>query len=316
MSRRHALLGASRARGLEAFGPGKVILLGEHAVVYGHPALAVPLSLGITARGVPDRACRLDLPPGLSLSQRRALREAFDRAAEAAGHPGIRVTLHSTLPVSMGLGSSAALAVAVSRLLLRAAKARSTPADVLELALRMEQAFHGTPSGVDHTCSAHGRAILYRRAVEGRPGRVRRIRVGREATLLLALVGPRRATQETVAALRARQSRWPSRYARLFEAMGQLALEGTRALEAGDLDSLGDAMNVNHGLLAAVGVSSPALDQAVAALRQAGALGAKLTGAGGDGGAVVALFQRPPRHRAALERAGLTLFESRLKVDR
>jgi mevalonate kinase len=305
-----------RGRASEAFGPGKVILLGEHAVVYGHPALAVPLSLGITARGVPDSACRLELPAGLSRPQQRALREAFHRAAKATGQPGIRISLRSTLPVSMGLGSSAALAVAISRLLLQAAKARSTAREVLELALQMEQAFHGTPSGVDHTCSAHGWAILYRRAFEGRPGRVRRVRAGRAATLLLGLVGPRRGTQETVAALRARQARWPDRYARLFEAMGQLALEGTRALEAGDLDSLGDAMNMNHGLLAAAGVSSPALDQAVAAFRQAGALGAKLTGAGGDGGAVVALFRRRPRHRAALERAGLTLFESPLEVDR
>lgn len=304
------------SRGLEAFGPGKVILLGEHAVVYGHPALAVPLSLGIIARGVPDIRCRLELPPELSAPQRRALRQAFDRAAEATGHPPVRITLTSTLPMSMGLGSSAALAVAVSRLLLRAAKSRSAPRDVLELALRMEEAFHGTPSGVDHTCSTHARAILYRRAVEGRPGRVRWVRPGRKATLLLGLVGPRRGTQETVAALRARQARWPDRYARLFEAMGRLAVEGTRALEAGDLDSLGDAMNMNHGLLVAAGVSSPALDQAVAAFRRAGALGAKLTGAGGDGGAVVALFRRPPRQRSALARAGLTLFQSRLEGDR
>ena len=302
----------SRAPG-EAFGPGKVILLGEHAVVYGEPALAVPLSLGVTARGVPAPRSILVPPPRLSLHHRRMLHEAFARAADATGRPGVRVSVESTLPVSMGLGSSAALAVAVSRVLLQAAGQRATPARVVEVALRMEQAFHGTPSGVDDTCSAWGAPILFRRATKGRGGRVRRVRPAGEAVLVLGLVGPRRGTQQTVAALRERASRWPTRYARLFREVGQVVLEGTRALEAGDLEELGDAMNVNHGLLAAMGVSSPPLDAAADALRRAGALGAKLTGAGGDGGAVVALFGAPPRDRTALERAGMRLLLSRLR---
>jgi mevalonate kinase len=294
------------------FGPGKVILLGEHAVVYGHPALAVPLTLGVTARAMPAARCELAGLPELSPAQRRMLETAFEAVAAATGRPSVRVTVDSTLPVSMGLGSSAALAVAVSRCLLGATGVRPSPARVLALALRMEETFHGTPSGVDHTVSAHGAPLLYRRPAPGRPGRVRRIRIGAPATLVLALVGPRRGTQETVAALRRRAARWPGRYGRLFTEMGRLAVEGTRALEAGDLEELGDAMNVNHGLLAAAGVSSPALDTAVDALRRAGALGAKLTGAGGDGGAVVALFRKAPPS-APLEQAGLTVLTSVLE---
>jgi mevalonate kinase len=301
-----------RSTAPEAFGPGKVILLGEHAVVYGHPALAVPLTLGVTARGTPAGRCGLTGLPELSVPQRRMLDAAFEAVAEATGRPPLRVALSSTLPVSMGLGSSAALAVAVSRLLLGASGKSPTPARVLALALRMEETFHGTPSGVDHTVSAHGRPLLYRRSVPGRPGRVRQVRIGAGATLVLALVGPRRGTQETVAALRRRAARWPARYGRLFREMGRLAVEGTAALESGDLEGLGDAMNVNHGLLAAAGVSSPALDVAVDALRTAGALGAKVTGAGGDGGAVVALFRRPPSPEA-LEQTGLTVLTSELE---
>lgn len=298
--------------GAEAFGPGKVILLGEHAVVYGHPALAVPLTLGVTARGTPAGDCSLTGLAALTAPQRRMLAAAFDAVAQASGRPPLRVALSSTLPVSMGLGSSAALAVAVSRLLLSAGGGRPSPARVLALALRMEETFHGTPSGVDHTVSAHGTPLLYRRPVPGRPGRVRRVRIGARATLVLALAGPRRGTQETVAALRRRAARWPERYGRLFAEMGRLAVEGTAALEAGDLESLGDAMNVNHGLLAAAGVSSPALDSAVDALRRAGALGAKLTGAGGDGGAVVGLFRRAPPRRV-LEQTGLSVLTSALE---
>lgn len=301
----------SRPQG-EAFGPGKVILLGEHAVVYGEPALAVPLTLGVTARAVPASRSLLVPPARLSLHHRRMLHEAFARAADAAGRPAVRVSVESNLPVSMGLGSSAALAVAVSRVLLEASGKKATPARVVDVALRMEQAFHGTPSGVDHTCSAWGVPILFRKALPRRPGQVRRVRPRGEAFLVLGLVGPRRGTQQTVAALRERASRWPSRYARLFRDVGQLVREGTRALESGDLESLGDAMNVNHGLLAAAGVSSPPLDTAVDALRRAGALGAKLTGAGGDGGAVVGLFRAPPQDRKSLERSGMHLLLSRL----
>jgi mevalonate kinase len=299
----------------EAFGPGKVILLGEHSVVYGHPALAVPLSLGVTARGTAAERCELGGLPDLTAPQRRMLETAFDAVASATGRPAVRIALSSSLPVSMGLGSSAALAVAVSRLLLEASGTHATPAKVLALALRMEETFHGTPSGVDHTVSAHGEPLLYRRPAPGKPGRVRRVRIGARATLVLALVGPRRGTQETVAALRRRAARWPDRYGRLFKEMGRLAVEGTEALESGDLESLGDAMNVNHGLLAAAGVSSAALDAAVDTLRRAGALGAKLTGAGGDGGAVVALFRKAPP-AGTLEQAGLVVLTSELEPAR
>src|SRR5262249_22239344 len=251
-------------------------------------------------------------------AQRRMLDSAFEAVAGATGHPAVRITVDSTLPVSMGLGSSAALAVAVSRCLLGASGAHPSPARVLALALKVEETFHGTPSGVGHAVSAHAAPLLYRRADParpGRPGRVRRIRIGAPATLVLALVGPRRGTQETVAALRRRAARWPGRYGRLFTEMGRLAVEGTTALEGGDLESLGDAMNVNHGLLAPAGASPPALDTAVDTLRHAGALGAKLTGAGGDGGAVVALFRKAPA-AGVLERAGLAVLTSELEPTR
>jgi len=215
----------------------------------------------------------------------------------------------------MGLGSSAALAVAVSRLLLGASGVRPVPSKVLGLALRMEETFHGTPSGVDHTVSAHGAPLLYRRALPGRPGRVRKVRIRTPAMLVLALVGPRRGTQETVAALGRKAARWPERYGRLFREMGRLAVEGTRALEAGDLEGLGDAMNVNHGLLAAAGVSSPALDTAVDSPGGGGARGATLRGGGGDGGAVVALFGKPLPARA-LEQTGLAVLTSQLEPTR
>jgi mevalonate kinase len=302
---------------LQAFGPGKVILLGEHAVVYGGTALAVPLSLGVTARATPSRTCGFDVPDVLHGARRTQLLRAFSLAADAAGRPPVSVSLRSTLPVSMGLGSSAAVAVALARVLLRAATGRLPSAQRLRvLALEMERVFHGTPSGVDDACSALGVPISFRRRGAAQQPLVRRLALLRPLELLVALAGTRQPTRATVSSLRVRQQRWPRRYRRLFSEVGRLAEEGVRAAEAGDLEGLGDAMNVNHGLLAALGVSSPALDGMAGWMREAGALGAKLTGAGGDGGAVVGLFRKAAPAQARLRRAGVTCFVSRVEASR
>jgi mevalonate kinase len=303
-----------RSEPLTAFGPGKVILLGEHSVVYGHPALAGALSVGMKARGVPARRCQLVLPPELSSPQRALLKRAFARAAEATGAPAVKVTLEAQLPVSMGLGSSAALSVACARLLLQAAGGgrAPVPAEVARVAWGMEQEFHGTPSGVDHTTSALGQLVLFRKRPGLDAGRARVLASPRPLRVVVALAGVRSPTKTTVASLRARQARWPQRYTRLFREMGRLATEGAEAVEAGDLEALGDLMNVNQGLLSALGLSSPALEASVHRLRALGALGAKLTGAGGDGGAVIGLFPQPDAALAQLKRDGVRCFASQL----
>lgn len=292
------------------FAPGKVILLGEHAVVYGHPALAGPLRQGVTATGARALRPRLLLPAALRKEARRALQAAFDAAAKAAGSPGVVVRLASELPVSMGLGSSAAVSVAIARVLLAAAGRQAGTEAVCALAEQMERQFHGTPSGIDHTCAARSELIAFQR--DGKRRRVRAVRSPRPLGVVVALAGERPSTRQTVAALRMRQARWKARYRRLLGEIGEVAREGTRAVERGDLDGLGDAMNVNHGLLVALGLSSRAIDEQVHALRQLGALGAKLTGAGGDGGAVVGLFEEPRRAVARLRRRGVACFESAL----
>jgi mevalonate kinase len=187
---------------------------------------------------------------------------------------------------------------------------------VLRLALDMEREFHGTPSGVDHTCSALGQPIAYRRPSPQSSPKVRVLRAPKPVKLLVALIGTRSPTSQTVGNLRERMACWPRRYGRLFREMGKLAEEGAQALEAGDLPALGDTMNADHGLLSAVGVSSPGLDEAVHGLRRLGALGAKLTGAGGDGGAVIGLFPEPEPAIARLTRQGVRCFASQVAGPR
>lgn len=295
-----------------AFGPGKVILLGEHAVVYGAQAIAGALERGVTAEALPSRRCRLQVPEGLSASVRKQLRCAFDAAADATGRPPVEVRLKSDLPISMGLGSSAALSVAVSRVLAEAAGERPTPLRLGEIAQAMERCFHGTPSGLDHACSLAAGLIGYRKAPGREQGRATLLAAAVPLELGIVLVGTRRPAKTTIADLRARKERWPERYARVFREIGRISVEGRQAILEGRLEGLGDAMNVNHGLLCALGLSSNALDAAVHGLRQAGALGAKLTGAGGDGGAVIGLFNTRRQAERAVAGSGLPGFTSTL----
>jgi mevalonate kinase len=296
---------------LTAFGPGTVILLGEHGVVYGHPALAAAISRGMRAWGIPSDATSLEMPEGVSDVHQAALERAFARAAKKTGHPKISVHLESELPLSMGLGSSGALAVAVSRVLLEARTGQPPKAkDVEALALEMEKEFHGTPSGVDHTTSARGTLVLFKK------GKATEVKAPRPLKVLVALVGPRQSTKLTVGALRERQKRWPARYRKVFDHIGRLVLEGAGAVRSGDLDALGDVMNMNHGMLGALGLSSPPIEEMVYRLRAHGALGAKLTGAGGDGGAVIGLFREPEPTVMKLRAQGIDCFASQLAGPR
>ncbi len=304
---------ASSSPSWTGFGAGKVILLGEHSVVYGYPALAGPIAPhGVLAKGFPARRCQIDTPAALTPVQRKTLQTAFGRAAEMCGEPGVKVVLDADLPLSMGLGSSAALSVACSRILLQAAGKAATPTAVAKVAWEMEQVFHGTPSGVDHTTSAVGELLLYRRKPGAAQGRFQVVKSPKPVKVLVALAGERSPTKTTVTALRERQARWPERYTRGFKEIGRLSLEGAKALAAGDLDALGDVMNFNHGTLAALGLSSGGLDDMVHRLRALGALGAKLTGAGGNGGAVIGLFHDPEPAVSELLRLGIRCFSSQL----
>ncbi|HEX2690664.1 MAG TPA: mevalonate kinase [Kofleriaceae bacterium] len=273
-------------------GYGKIILLGEHAVVYGYPALAAALDRGVTMAPIPTPAggpLRLDLrawnvavtaqddhPVGRSLA---AIADALD-----AGRPPLSLIGDAQLPPGAGLGSSAALAVAIARALLSHAKRRLDVATLTRAAGASETLVHGRPSGVDVALAIAGGTGVFRRStgltrLSGIPP-------------LRVLVGPSGTPRSTAAMVErvALATRSLGDDPRLRE-LGALTDSGTAALVAADLPTLGAAMNRAHALLADLGVSTPQLDALCAAAGEAGAHGAKLTGAGG-GGAVIAIAPR------------------------
>ncbi|MCA1827757.1 MAG: mevalonate kinase [Myxococcales bacterium] len=241
--------------------PGKVILLGEHAVVYGEPALAAAIDRHIQVSVEPADAA--DAP------------DAFIAIAREAGWTGgFSVRIESQIPYGNGLGSSAALGVALAR----AFKPGCSVEEAARLAMHLERAVHGKPSGVDPAVSAHGGVIFFLKgAVE---------RVGGSAWLCVLQSGIERGTKTTVLGLAERRKTDPV-IDRSIRSLGELARQGRSFLELGDLRGLGKAFDTAHSYLRdGLGVSCLELERAADALRAAGALGAKLTGAGGGGAAI------------------------------
>jgi mevalonate kinase len=293
-----------------ACAPGKIILLGEHAVVYGRPALAVPLrqvqacaSIEPAASGpaggiliaAPDRALRAwrhDLEDSHPLA---AICASTLEALHIGDFPPILLTILSTIPVASGLGSSAAVSVAVARALNRHFAGALNDARISELAFEVERIHHGTPSGIDNTVVAFDRPIFFQRGQPAEP-----LTVGAACRFLIADTGTAAPTAEAVGRVRRRWEADPKALEAAFDEIARLVLEARQALLDGAAPRLGQAMQRNHGLLVDLGVSSRELDRLVEAAHDAGSLGAKMSG-GGLGGHMIALVT--PERQEAVARA-------------
>jgi mevalonate kinase len=256
-------------------GHGKLILCGEHAVVYGHPAIAFAVNKGtrVTAQMRPGA---LEV---LSSIDDPALRQAVELMF---GDQGWTVTIESDVPLGRGMGSSAALAVALAKAHAEAISGDTSHAGVMKAAMPIERHFHGNPSGIDVAVALHGHAMRFLR---GPPMAWNPLPFS--SWHLVVLDSQQRGnTKDQVA--RIAESRPGSDP--LLSAIGQLVSRVEEVLD--QPDELGPLLSENHRLLQRLGVSTPRLDELVDFALQHDALGAKLSGAGG-GGVVFALLETP-----------------------
>lgn len=267
---------------------GKVILLGEHSVVYGRPALAAGLPRGASARAWSTReTSTLHVVPWnvtVRPDAERSLSQAFAALLEAAElEGGARIEAQVDIPGGSGLGSSAALGVAVLRAIDAMRGIERDEASMLECSLAWERVFHGNPSGVDNAMAIAGGLAWY---VRGQP--LERVRTRRPLVLVVGDSGEPCSTMSTVSEVARQHAKSPERMEKHFDAIGVLVRNGRLAAEAGDAKALGQLFDMNQSLLAAMLISTDTLEEMIGAARAAGALGAKLTG-GGGGGCMIAL---------------------------
>ena len=302
-----------------AVGHGKIVLLGEHAVVYGGHALAAPIPLAIRARvedsaregvhlmipawGVEGHLKKHDEQNSLHASLHTILTKLGLRERNMA----IKVT--PKVPRAMGLGGSAALAVAVIRALSLHYKLSLSDADVNALAFQSELVAHGTPSGVDNTLATYGRLLLFKK---GDPPLLRPVSVKAPIPVVIGMSGIESLTAKMVAQVHRAWSNNQKLYGGIFEDIDQLTQDAAAALQANNLALLGELMNINQGLLNALQVSSWELEELIEIARKHGAIGAKLTGSGGGGSMIALCPEHAQRVADAMVHAGYRAFVTTL----
>jgi hydroxymethylglutaryl-CoA reductase len=292
-------------------GNGKVILLGEHAVVYGRHAVAAPIPLAIRARVEDiDDGVHLLIPAWgveervrLGNIRKDSMQESLGVIFEKLdlGEPNVRIKVFPSIPRAMGMGGSAAIAVAVIRALGNHFKLDLTNDQINALAFECEKIAHGTASGIDNTLATFGRFILFRK---GEPAFRRPLTVREPIPVVLGITGVESLTAKMVARVRTTWQRNETIYERIFSEIDELTMQGVEAIESYDLDTLGALMNVNQGLLNALQVSSPELEELIQIARENGAIGAKLTGGGGGGTMVALCPENPKKVATAMQQAG------------
>lgn len=273
------------------FAPGKVILTGEHAVVYGYPAIAMPICLGVTIR--------IDLTDGPSYCEQANLDDRLWTAMRTiVPKDGYQINIDSSLPLGRGMGSSAALSVALVRAI---AGIRNQPLSLEEecdLAMRMEKVFHGNPSGLDHTVSALGQSIYFYKTAQGIQWSPL---IVPELNFLVIDSGTAGSTAEMVAKVARTAVEQHTRV--ILEQIGKTTESIHDALRNADILETARLCLRNHTLLRELGVSTPVLDMIVQESLNMGAWGAKLSGSGG-GGVVLVFGPELEKYKERFDRLG------------
>jgi mevalonate kinase len=321
-----------------ASAPAKVILFGEHFVVYNEPAIVIAIDRRAYASAelrkdqcICISSKNLETTRYFSKAQLKGeknnkkehsrlepIRIAVQKVLDLSEiETGVNINVNSSIPIAAGLGSSAAVTVATTAALGELLNLKLSQKTIFQITFEAESFVHGTPSGIDPTISIHGGIILYYKDKGFSP-----LNFKNNLQLVIGDSGVKRSTGEMVAAMRKLKTRYNSIINLIIKSGGNIASRAIEALKKEDFKTVGELMNINHSLLSAVGVSNKILDKLVYAARKAGAYGAKLTGAGG-GGCIIALA---PSHKLkevvdSIRKEGGSVFIARktnegVKIDR
>jgi len=295
---------------VEGIGHGKIILLGEHSVVYGRHAIAVPAPVNIRTKVQDTEDEILLMIPSWGVEYRLdknpKKRQSFEKPAGlildqmGLSKKGMKIEVFSDIPRGMGLGGSAAIAVSIIKALNNHFKLALNQDEINEMALESEKIAHGNPSGIDNTMATYGHPLIFR---NGDNPLIEPLNINETFSILVGFSSTEGLTAKTVGIVRDLWKKNPGVYEKIFDEIDSLALQSIQAIQNNDFELLGQLMNINHGLLNTLQVSTPELERLIMIARESGALGAKLTG-GGGGGAVIALCKDIDITKSAIESEG------------
>jgi mevalonate kinase len=295
--------------GVVASAPAKIILFGEHFVVYGEPAIVIAIDrrASVKIQNRDDGKLRFHSTTlkyaghfekdafKIEQGDEREARIKFEPVKHAVEsvlqkrgeRVGLDVEINSSIPIGAGLGSSAAVVAASTAAAGALLNVKLSKEDIFRITLETERIVHGNPSGIDPAVSAFGGAILFQMDTGFKP-----LDANFDVPLVVGDTGVERSTRVQVEKFRITVEN-------MMRAEREVVLRAVEAFKENDLDTLGNLMNINQSLLCGVGVSDESLDRLANAARKAGALGAKMTGAGG-GGCIIAL-SREEKLQSVLE---------------
>lgn len=310
---------------------GKVILFGEHAVVYGVEAIAAAMPNAVRAciasrSGIDADVSRLTIPSwgvDIHLNAERADSEGAEsllinmcllivRELDV-GHDQddrhFHLKIESELPPASGMGASAAIAVASIKALSEYFGRTLTLEQINTLALRCEEIAHGTPSGLDNTLATYGGVLRFKKMEGGMPSVFEPIALARPLTLLVTHSGKKGYTAETVARVRRNKEQFPEKHLALFARVADISARGRAALEVGDESLFAVLLNENQQCLRELGVSCDEIERVLTIAVCAGAEGVKLTGSGDGGALIIAPGRAVDAVQTKLRDEGLMCFQ-------
>ena len=308
-------------------GFGKTILFGEHFVVYGIPGIASAVDSAAdsevkkAAKGInvtDERTGAKGYAEKKKLQQLESIQrmlKAMDLDPETVA---IDIWLGGNLPGFSGLGASAASSVAIARAIAEEFGLVLSNEKINDVAYEAEKAYAGNPSGIDNTAATFGGLIWFKKNLAGGPNMIEQLNMHEAVEIIIGNTGIVANTKAMVAGVGERKKQNPKKYNAIFKQAEELAFKGKAALEAFDLEQVGELMNENHRLLQEIEVSCKELDYLVDLVRKMGAFGAKMTG-GGGGGCMLALTpgkELQEKVALAIENEGFEVLRTKIGVKK